>query len=145
MEQLFKIIPIILYFIVGVISLMMAIKNLTAKEYLSFHEEAAGKKWEEIDVSLQILIISYLRIIGFGFLIAALLMLICPIVNYFIQNIFFEFAVPVLALIFCSGLFINNYILYKKTTAYTPWKGSLYAVVIIVVGMVISLLHLLLL
>lgn len=140
MAQALKIIPVILYIIVGIISLVMAYKNLFSDRLLPFHEKAANKKWEEIESSLQIVILTFMRLTGLGFLIVSILLLVFPIVNLFYRNGFYEYFIPILALIFCFGLFLINYSLYRKTEANTPWKGSLYAVFVIIVGIIISIL-----
>lgn len=134
-----EIIPVALYFIVGIISLVMAVKALFSNKFLPFHEKAAGKQWNEIDNSLKLLILSFLRLIGLGFLIVSILLIVCPIANYFTPNKFYKYSIPVIALIFCIGLFVTNYLLYKNTKANTPWKGSLYAMVIIIAGIIISI------
>jgi hypothetical protein len=140
MAQALKIIPVLLYFFVGLISMIMAYKNLFSDRLLPFHEKAANKKWEEIDSSLKLVILTFMRITGLGFLIVSILLLVFPIVNYFVQNKFYEYFIPVLALIFCFGLFLINFTLYRKTKANTPWKGSLYAVFAIIAGIIISIL-----
>jgi hypothetical protein len=140
MEEILKIIPILLYMIVGVFSLVMAVKNLFSKKFLPFHEKASNKRWDEIDNQLKILIVTLLRIIGFGFLIISLLLLVFPVINYFIPNNFYRYSIPFLALIYCTGLFVINYSLYKKTKADTPWKGSVYAMIAIMAGIIISIL-----
>ena len=140
MAQALKIIQVILYIIVGIISLVMAYKNLFSDRLLPFHEKAANKKWEEIESSLQIVILTFMRLTGLGFLIVSILLLVFPIVNLFYRNGFYEYFIPILALIFCFGLFLINYSLYRKTEANTPWKGSLYAVFVIIVGIIISIL-----
>ncbi len=123
MEEIVKIIPILLYFIIGVISMVMAVKNLFSTEFLPFHEKASGKPWDEIDNSLKLVILTLLRLAGLGFLIIAVLLLVFPIINYFIPNNFYKYSIPIVALLFCTGLFVINYVLYKKTIAVTPWKG----------------------
>jgi len=140
MAQALKIIPVLLYIIVGMISMVMAYKNLFSDKFLPFHEKAANKKWEEIDSSLKLVILTFMRLTGLGFLIVSILLLVFPIVNYFVQNKFYEYFIPVLALIFCFGLFLINYSLYRKTEANTPWKGSLYAVFVIIMGIIISII-----
>jgi len=139
MNEMLKITPIALYFIVGAISMKMAFKNLFAAKFLPFHEKASVTPWNEIDNQLKAVILSLLRLSGMGFLITALLMLVFPIVNYFNPNTFSKYAIPVMALIYCSGLFAINYRLYNKTKAKTPWKGSLYALLIILLGIIISI------
>jgi len=136
-----EMITIILYGFVGVISLKMAFKNLFSKKYLLFHEKAAEKSWEEIDKRLQYVILAVMRISGLGFLVIALLLIVFPIVNQFIHNEFLKYSIPIIAFLFCSGLFLVNYNLYKQTNSTTPWKGSLFAMIAILTGIILSLLH----
>jgi len=49
LKNAFKIVPVALYFIVGIISLVMAQKSLFSSGFISFHEEAAGMSWEKLD------------------------------------------------------------------------------------------------
>jgi hypothetical protein len=126
--------------IVGVISMVMAVKNIFSTKFLPFHEKAANKTWGEIDNPLQFVILTLLRLAGLGFLVVSILLLVFPIINYFIPNNFYKLSIPFVALIFCTGLFFVNYSLYKKTKAETPWKGSLYAMLAIIAGIIISIL-----
>lgn len=139
MNEFLKILPLALYFLVGLISLVMAFKSIFSNKYLPFHEQAAGKSWNQIDNRLKLVIMFLLRLGGLGFLIIALLLLVFPVVTFFIPNKFSQYFVPAVALIYCTGLFVNNYLLYRNTKADTPWKGSLYAVGILIAGIIISL------
>ena len=141
MDKILKIMPIVLYMIVGIISLVMAFKNLISNQFLPFHEEVSDKRWNEIDISLQLILLTLMRIAGLGFLITSILLLVFPIINYFIPNKFYKYSIPIVALIYCFGLFVVNYLLYKHTKANTPWKGSLYAMIVIIVGIIISILN----
>jgi hypothetical protein len=140
MDEIVRIIPIVLYFLVGIISLIMVWETFFSKKFLPFHEEAAHILWDNIDYPFQQVILSLLRLSGLGFLVVSILLLVFPVVNFFIPNIFYTYSIPVLALVFCIGLFINNYLLFKKTKVDTPWKGSLYAMGILLTGIVISFL-----
>jgi hypothetical protein len=140
MNTLLKIIPILLYIIVGAISMVMAVKSLFSTKFLSFHEKAANRPWDEIDNPLKIIILTLMRLAGLGFLVISILLLVFPIINYCTPSDFYKYSIPSLALIYCTGLFVINYLLYKKTKADTPWKGSLYAMVAIIAGIIISIL-----
>lgn len=140
MKKAFELIPVVSYLLIGVICLLMAFKNLFSTKFLPFHEKAAGKQWGEIENPLKLVILSFLRLAGLGFLLVSILMIVCPIVNYFAPNIFYKYLIPVVALIYCIGLFVINYFLYRNTKAETPWKGSLYAMFIIITGIIISIL-----
>jgi uncharacterized membrane-anchored protein len=135
-----ELLSIVIYVLVGIISAVMAFKSLSSRKFLGFHEQASVTSWDSIDKSLQSVILALLRVSGLGFLVTALLLLIGPIANYFIHDVFVKYLIPCIALIFCTGLFLVNYKLYKQTKSDTPWKGSLYAVIFILTGVVISLL-----
>jgi len=134
-------ITIVIYGFVGVISLIMAFKNLFSKKYLLFHEKAADKAWEELDTRLQYVISALMMISGLGFLMTGLLLLIFPVVNHFMHNEFLRYSIPVVSLIFCTGLFLVNYNLHTQTGSFTPWKGSLFAMIAILAGIILSVWH----
>jgi hypothetical protein len=138
--KIIELIPIIIYCIVGAISLIMAYKNLSLKKFILFHEKAAAIPWDNIDKSLQSVILALMRVSGLGFLVVALLLLVFPIVNYFIQDEFIKYSIPIISFIFCFGLFFVNYFLHKQTKSATPWLGSLFAMFIIIGGMILSIL-----
>jgi len=138
MKEVYSIISVALYFIVGIICLVMAYKSFLSKKYLPFHAEAAGEPWDNLSKPLQYVILTILRISGLGFLVVGLLLIIFPCVNYFRPVTFVKYSIPVIALIYCIGLFLFNYYLYKKTEANTPWIGSIVAMVIILIGIVAS-------
>jgi hypothetical protein len=137
-SEIVEIIPVVLYLLVGVISLNMAYKNLFSNKFLAFHENVAGISWANIERPLQLVIITLMRVSGLGFLVVGLLLTIFPIVNYSKPHIFITYAIPVISILYCSGLLVSNFYLYKYTKINTPWKGSLYAVLIIILAMVIS-------
>ena len=139
MKELLKLLPPALYLIVGAISLVMAAKNLTAKKILPFQEQAAGESWDDIEIPLQRMILSLLRLSGMGFLVVSLLLIMYPVIIYLSPNIYHKLVPPILALVYCSGLFIVNYQLYRDTKAATPWKGSLYACLALLAGIIISI------
>lgn len=109
MTELPSIIPIILYFSVGMISLTMAFKNIRANEFLPFHQKAAGKNWKDLDDTIRLIILALMKVSGLGFLILSILLIVFPAVGSFYPNKFFKYAVPAIALLYCSGLIIINY------------------------------------
>ena len=135
-----KYVPITICFLVGLISVVMAFKSLSANRFLPFHEAAAKKSWDDLDKPLQSVVIALLRISGLGFLVTGLLLFIFPVINLYVHDGFTLFAAPAIALLYCTGLFWANYHLHKKTGAETPWKGSLVAAAALVIGIIISIL-----
>jgi hypothetical protein len=138
MNDVLRVAPVVAYFALGLVCAVMAFKTLTAAKYLPFQERAAGRRWDELDAPMRRLLLSYLRLSGLGFLVMAILLMIFPAAGLFTHNRFYDFAVPALGLVFCGGLFLINYALHAATQADTPWRGSLYAMTVIVAAMTMS-------
>jgi hypothetical protein len=141
MKEMIRLFPILLYFLVGIICLVMAKKCILSKKFLSFHEQAAGKPWEEIETSVQQLILTLMKLTGLGFLINGILLIVFPIVDLYVPCVFVRYLIPSIAIIFCIGLSYFNYVLYKRTKAETPWKKSILAIVILTIGVIVSLIN----
>ena len=140
MQIVIKIIPIIGYLIVGVISLVMAQKSLFSKGFISFHEEAAGTSLEKLDGRVQDVIRALMKTTGLSFLVVGLLLMVFPLINYFRPNAIIGLGIPFVCGIYCFGLFQTNFQLHKKSGVKTPWKASLMSLAIITVGIIISML-----
>jgi hypothetical protein len=138
--NMIQLIPPALYALVGLVSLLMAWKTLTGRKFLPFHAEASGKTWEEFDERMHAFILAMMRLTGLGFLLTGIMMLSFPFAELYHPSVFIRFAVPALAELFCFGLFLINYRLYKQTGANTPWKNSIIAMGIVLAGILISLI-----
>jgi hypothetical protein len=138
LKEALRIIPVVLYLVVGMICSVMAFKCLGATRFLPFHEKAIGKQWDEIENSFKPVFLSLLRLVGLGFLIISILLIVFPAVTLAVPNAFDRYSIPGLALVYCAGLFLINYQLHKKTGVDTPWKGSLYALFVLIAGIIIS-------
>jgi hypothetical protein len=140
MDKILNILTVVVYLILGIICLIMASKSIFSKKYLPFHEEAADILWDKIDKRLQYVLLTLLKISGLGFFIVFLILAVFPVFNYFNPDPVIKFLVPAIAFIFCLGLFIFNFQLYKKTNVKTPWIGSLMVMIIILVNFILSII-----
>ena len=136
--EILRIMAVAVYFIVGAISLVMAIRNLLSKKFMPFQEEAAGRRWDEIDGNLRPVILALMRVSGAGFLAVSLLLMVFPAYEFFYRNAFIRYSVPSIAVIYCSCLCAANYSLHRLTGADTPWKKSLFAMLLIAAGIALS-------
>ena len=134
-----KTVPVILYLMVGIVSLVMAKKSLLSERFIPFHENAAGMPLEQLDQRLQNVILALMKTTGLGFLVVGIQLVVFPILNYFMPGPVSELGIPLACEIFCFGLFLVNYRLHKKSGVTTPWKNSLIAMVIIGVGIILSI------
>jgi hypothetical protein len=138
-KETINIIPVLLYIFAGGISLNMALKNLLSNKFLPFHEKAVGKQLNELDTQLQFVILALMKVSGLGFLLLSILLMVFPLYNYFSPNTVIKYSIPSIAIIYCMGLFIINYSLYKNAKTETPWKKTLFVICILIIGMCISL------
>ena len=140
MKEIFNIVSTVIYILVGIICLIMAYKSIFSKKYLPFHEAAAGKSWESIEKPLQNVILTILRISGLGFFIVSLFLVLFPSINYFKPDPIIKYSTPIISSIYCFGLFLFNFLLFKQTKAKTPWTGSLIALFLILISFIISII-----
>ncbi len=105
---------------------------------LPFYEQSSGKLWDDIEEPVKLIILSLMKLVGLGFFIQSILMISFPIINYFLPNSVIKYLIPAIAFIYCSGLFAINFSFYKKTKADSPWKESVFAMIIIAAGIIIS-------
>jgi hypothetical protein len=139
MRAMLQLVPIFLYALVGIIALVMAGKSIFCRRFLPFHQAAAEKRWEEIDRGLQCVLLALLRVSGLGFLVVGVLLTTFPVAIHFHPNLFVKYAAPMLSLLYCLGLFLVNFRLHSATKALTPWRGSLAATTVLLVGIVMSI------
>jgi len=123
----------VLFGLVGVVALTMAWRGLTAKRLLPFHQAATGRPWAELSPGEKSVATALTRALGLGFLTAGLALLTAGVTALAHQDVA-TYALAAIALVFCSGLAVINRRLQRDTSIGTPWKGSLYAAVAIVVA-----------
>ena len=79
-----------------------------------------------------------MKLLGLGFLVVGLVLLVLPILNQFDHSLVLAVTVPALALVFCGGLFYFNFRLHRKTQADTPWKGAVIAMILVITAALLS-------
>ncbi len=130
-----------LFFIVGIITLLIGLRFLLTKKFFSYHIEATWLEWNKIENPLQIVILAIMKMAGFGILCLSIFIIALSILRFNNQvNTFLEYFVPIISLLFWSGSFGVTFSVYKKTNANTPWKGSLFSMSLIIIAVVTSIL-----
>ncbi|MEI6822430.1 MAG: hypothetical protein WCL51_10865 [Bacteroidota bacterium] len=138
MKTIYNFISTGFYTFVGVISLVMAYKSIFLNKLLPFHAKAAGNNLDSYDKPLQYVILALMKVSGLGFLIIGLLLIIFPILYNNSNDCFLRYAIPIISLIYCLGLFLINFYLSKQTKSKTPWQGSLIAMFIIILAIILA-------
>jgi hypothetical protein len=119
--------------LVGFIAFTMARNGLSAKRLLPFHQAASARSWEDASPGEQSVALALTRALGLGFL-AAGLALVTSAVTAVAQSDVATYTLAATGLVFCAGLGLINRRLTADTSVGTPWKGSLYAALAILLA-----------
>jgi len=138
-----KLIAVLLYSVVALITAGAGIRFLFATEYFAYHAQASGMDWSSVDAGLQTLALSGFRIIGAGFLTVSLgmtLMIFIPFAKY--EQRWSYFAIPACGILFWSISLTTSLWVSSVTQAVAPWRGSLFCVLVLLFAMTSSLYEL---
>jgi hypothetical protein len=136
--SLARLLPTVLSLPVGLVSLRMAAKGLSARTWLPFHEAAAGTSFGALAPRLQALILLLVRLVGLGFLVQFLLLAAIPLARALELDPSVEIGILVIGATYCTGLGALNRRLHRETGAATPWKGSFAAAGVLVVAALVA-------
>ena len=123
----------VIFAVVALIAFTMARNGLAARRLLPFHQAGTGRSWEDLSAGDQAVALALTRTLGLGFLTAGL-SLITAAVTALVQADVATYALAATGLVFCAGLTVINRRLQRSTSTGTPWKGSLYAAVAILLA-----------
>jgi hypothetical protein len=136
--QLARLLPTALSVFVSLVSLRMAVKGLSAKEWLPFHEAAAAADWSLLTPRLRLLLLFMVRMAGLGFLVLFLLLATVPVYLAWNPDPMTGLAIFGIGIIYCVGLGILTRWLHRKTGAGTPWKESFGAAGVLALAALLS-------
>lgn len=134
-----KLITVVLYSIVVLITAGAGLKFLTASQFFPYHAQAAGLEWSDLNPDLQMLILAGFKITGAGFLTVALnlsLMILFSFTKH--AQSWSGVAIPLVGLVFWSVVLSTTLTIFSATGAAAPWGPSLFCVIALLVGLFIS-------
>jgi len=138
--QLFGVISEILFSLVGIITMIIGIKFISAKEFFPYHKYVIGKNWEEIDQKIRAIILAVFKMAGSGIICLSLTIFYFVVSCIFTKplGIISEIIFPLIFLFFWSCSFIITFSVHKKYGANTPWTGSLLSIFLIIIGIILG-------
>jgi hypothetical protein len=141
MMKAFKVISVILYLFIVFITASLALRFVTAKEYFSYHAQAAEISWSAVDPGLQVVYLAVFKVCGAALLavcVGVLFMIVIPFAKN--SHKWSYYAIPMVCMLFWSITLATTWHVTTTTPATAPWGGSLFCVVMILVAFVSSLL-----
>jgi hypothetical protein len=133
-------ISFVCYLIVALFSLIFGVIYLTRSQFMPYHEIALSKNWEELEETLQTLLLALMRIAGGGLLATGLI--ICLLIySYFItQEKILLIILPFPCLITSFASIKATLIVTKKTPAKPPLKLSVFCLILIFIAIFNSII-----
>ena len=142
MQSTIEFVAIAMYAAVGLVSLAMARKCLTANRPLAFHQAATGVPLEQLADGTRQVMSALTRTTGLGFLVVGLLLLVFPASGEFAgsaaANPVVRSGLPVLCAGYCAGLAAVNHRLHRQSGVATPWQGSLAAAGVVIIAVALD-------
>lgn len=135
-----KLIAIVLYSLVALITFASGLKFFLATEYFAYHAQASGMTWSSVDAGAQLLYLAGFKIIGAGFLTVALslgFLIFFPFIKFNQRWSFY--VIPLTGLVFWSIMLTTSLKVSVETQASVPWGGSLICVLMLLAAFLVSL------
>ncbi|KPQ37150.1 MAG: NfeD-like protein [Phormidium sp. OSCR] len=129
-EQLAKSI----YLVIGVVSLVLGGLYLLSPTFMGYHAEAISRPWDALDASIQILILALMKVAGAGWMATGLAMLFGVWLSFPGGDRRWRWGIPLIGLMFYVPTSAVTLWVTLSTPGTAPWYGSLFAVLLLVIG-----------
>jgi len=127
-----------IYVIIGTVNLILGVRYFSAKQFLSFHAQAVGAPWQEVDGAVQTLILALMKVAGGGWFALGFFTIILALAAYRTCSVVARWTLPTGTLIFYLASFAATWGVYQATGAPTPWGQSLAMIGLVLLALVID-------
>ena len=131
-------IALTIYFVIGLIDLVLGMIYFTSDQFLSHHSQAVSASWQEVEVGIQTLILALMRVAGGGWLALGFVTIVFALGSFIRSSTLARWALPTGTVIFYSASFAATWSVYQKTGAQSPWAPSLALIGLAVVALLID-------
>lgn len=114
-----------IYLVFGAVDVVLGATYFSTKQFMSYHAEATGASWQELDAGFRILILALLKLAGGGWFALGVITIALSWVALKTRNAVARIALPVTGLLSWSASFAATWGVYQATGALTPWMPSL--------------------
>lgn len=113
-----------IYLVIGAIDIILGVWYFTSKEFMSYHSQAVGAPWQEVDFGTQTLILALMKVAGAGWFILGFFTIILALAAFKTGSAVARWTLPMGTLIFYLASFAATWGVYQETGAPTPWGQS---------------------
>lgn len=114
-----------IYLVIGMIDIVLGVIYFFSEQFLTYHAQAVGKPWIEVDTGTRTLILALMKLAGGGWLALGFFTVILAWVAFRRRSTVFRWALPAGTIVFYSASLAATWGVYQKTGSPTPWVPSL--------------------
>ena len=114
-----------IYLVAGAVDVSLGANYFCSKQFMSYHAEAVGLPWQELDAGIQTLILALMRLAGGGWFALGFVTIVMALAALRTRNVLVRWTLPAGTLVSWSASFAATWGVYQATGAPTPWGPSL--------------------
>ena len=114
-----------IYLIAGAVAILLGATYFSSKQFTSYHAEAVGAPWQELDVGVQTLILALMKLAGGGWFALGFFTIVIALAALSTRSVVARWTLPAATLISHSASFAATWGVHRATGAATPWAPSL--------------------
>lgn len=127
-----------IYLVIGVIDIVLGVRYFSATEFMSYHSQAVGAPWQELDLGVQTLILALMKIAGAGWFVLGFFTIILAFAAFKTASAVMRWTLPMGTVIFYLASFAATWGVCQVTGAPTPWGQSLVMIGFALLALVID-------
>ncbi len=114
-----------IHLLLGAVDLALGATYCFSNQFMSYHAEAVGASWQELDAAVQTLILALMQLAGGGWIALGFITITLAWIAFRNRVAVARFTLPVAGLLSWSASFAATWGVYQVTGAETPWMPSL--------------------
>jgi len=114
-----------IYLFIGTVSIVLGGMYFTSEQFMSYHSEAVGMPWQEVDANTQTLILALMKVAGGGWITLGFFTIVLALGELVSHGRVSRWALPIGAILFYCASLAATWGVYQETGALTPWLPSM--------------------
>jgi hypothetical protein len=127
-----------IYFVIGAVNIVLGLRYFSSNEFMSYHSQAVGAPWQEVDLGVQTLTLALMKVAGGGWFILGFFTVTLALSAFKTGSAVARWTLPMGTLIFYLASFSATWGVYQETGAPTPWGQSLAMIGLALFALVID-------
>jgi len=127
------------YALAVLVAMAFGVVYLTRSRFMPYHSDALQRNWDELDSQLQALLLALMRAVGGGWLTASLSVAFLLVFPFRAGETWARYAIPLVGLAAALPSLYAALYVRTRTPASPPVSLVLVAILLLIVGFIISL------